>query len=522
MKRPHPIALLIGWLALTWLPLSAAPTSAGNPLQESGSVFGRVQNVVTGKYLNKARVSVKGTNLQTYTDEFGMYRLVGLRSGPIVLEVFYTDLDPMEVALEVADGRSLERNVELTSKARYGQDMNVVNLDPFVVSSNKETDTEAIATNEQRFAPNIKNVVATDAMGDVLGSSAGDFLKYVPGLTAEYDNADVTAISVRGMGGAMTTFQTDGATVVSGGIGSSRVVEMRTLALNNITRIEVTKVPTPSTPADSLGGAINMISKNAFERKGRELRFGLSVVGNAPENVMLKKTPHPNGDKYTRKLLPGFDFDYTMPVGRNFGVVVTGMQSGKFFEQHISNQTWNAAGTATGASLQRPFLQQFVVQDSPRSEMRTIFSAKTDWRVTPKSVLSLGGRWSRYRGFIGTLSVTPVAGTVGTPTVATGVPFSHGPDFTIGATGRGGVNLVGGSQYFSEDSFGTNLNYRFDDGTWRIDAAVNYSGSKRTRLLRPRRRWSRRRRFAGRTPNTSRKRFPRSTFKGRCACSRIA
>ena len=78
------IALLIGWLALTWLPMSAAQTSAGSSLQESGSVFGRVQNVVTGKYLNKARVSVKGSNLQTYTDEIGMYRLVGLRSGPIV------------------------------------------------------------------------------------------------------------------------------------------------------------------------------------------------------------------------------------------------------------------------------------------------------------------------------------------------------------------------------------------------------------------------------------------------------
>lgn len=318
-------------------------------------------------------------------------------------------------------------------------------------------------------------------MGDVLGSSAGDFLKYVPGLTAEYDNADVTAISVRGMGGALTTFQTDGATVVSGNTGSSRTVAMRTLALNNISRIDVTKVPTPATPADSLGGAINMISKNAFERSGADFRYGLSLVGNAPDNASLKKTPFPNGDKKTRKLMPGFDFDYTQPLGKDFGFVITGMQSSKFNEQHISSKSWNTAGTSTGATLLTPFLQQFAIRDVPRSETRAIFSAKADWRITPKSVLSFGGRWSRYKGFTGSLDVTPIAGTVGTPSIVGGVSMSYGPDFTIGATGRGGVNLLGGGQYFIEDSFGTNLGYRFDDGKWRVNAGVNFSGSERER-----------------------------------------
>ena len=35
---------------------------------------------------------------------------------------------------------------------------------------------------------------------------------------------------------------------------------------NNISRIEVTKVPTPSTPADSLAGSVNMVPRSAFER----------------------------------------------------------------------------------------------------------------------------------------------------------------------------------------------------------------------------------------------------------------
>ena len=58
-----------------------------------GEITGRVQNAVTGQYLNNARVSVKGTDLITFTDQFGMYQLVNLVCGPVALQVFYTDLD---------------------------------------------------------------------------------------------------------------------------------------------------------------------------------------------------------------------------------------------------------------------------------------------------------------------------------------------------------------------------------------------------------------------------------------------
>jgi outer membrane receptor protein involved in Fe transport len=97
----------------------------------------------------------------------------------------------------------------------------------------------------------------------------------------------------------MTAINFDGAPMVTGAnSGPSRSVDMRSQALNNISRIEVTKVPTPSTPADSLAGSVNMISKSAFERSGAEFRYGLYLVGNG-DSFTLKKTPHAYGDKNT-------------------------------------------------------------------------------------------------------------------------------------------------------------------------------------------------------------------------------
>ena len=180
------VAMIIAGIALA---LATSPTvraADGNPAgaaQQAGSVSGRVKNAVTGQYLNRARVTVKDTEQVTYTDDFGAYRLVGVPSGPIVLDVFYTDLDPQEIPLNIAGGRETEQNVDLTSKSRYAQDGMVITLDPFLVASNRETDAQAIATNEQRFAPNLINVLATDAMGDLLGNDPGEFLKFLPGLT---------------------------------------------------------------------------------------------------------------------------------------------------------------------------------------------------------------------------------------------------------------------------------------------------------------------------------------------------
>src|SRR5687767_8788448 len=63
-------------------------------VQQTGSVTGRVQNAVIGRYLNNARISIKGTEIVGFTDEFGVYRLPSVPVGSIVLEVFYTGMDP--------------------------------------------------------------------------------------------------------------------------------------------------------------------------------------------------------------------------------------------------------------------------------------------------------------------------------------------------------------------------------------------------------------------------------------------
>ncbi|MFM9029561.1 MAG: carboxypeptidase regulatory-like domain-containing protein, partial [Opitutaceae bacterium] len=382
--------------------LLGAPLAAATPAAPAatGSVAGRVLNVGTGQYLTNARVSVRGASATAFTDTDGSYRLAELPAGTVTLEVFFTGLDPATAQVLVPAGGAAQQDFNLTSVARYGQQGDAtVRLDAFVVAQQRETDAQAIATNEQRFAPNIKNVLSTDSLGDVLGGSVGEFMKFLPGVTVESDLADVSGVSIRGIGGGMTAVTNDGAPASNIWTTATRSVDVRSMALNDIARMEVSKVPTPANPADSLAGAINLVSKSAFERSGRQLRYTLNLIGNH-ENLDLRKTPHSHGDKLDYKIHPGASLDFTWPVTKRFGVVLAANHSRSFNEQHRTQQNWTsivAPGSPTGTPINyaNPLLSSPALLDGPRDLTRNTLSVKADWKVGDNGVLSVGHVASR-------------------------------------------------------------------------------------------------------------------------------
>ena len=193
-----------------------------------------------------------------------------------------------------------------------------------------------------------------------MDGNPGEFLKFLPGVTPEYDYEDgttVSSVSIRGFAPNMVIVSTDGAQVAntSNATGDSRTFSFNQASLNSISRIEVTKVPTPATRADSLSGSVNMVSKSAFERKEMQFRYNLNLAANS-ENFNLRRTPHTT-DVTIYKLRPGGTFDLTLPLTANFGIVMTGTATERYAKLHYSYKTYNAGGT--GATAAKPFLQTY-------------------------------------------------------------------------------------------------------------------------------------------------------------------
>jgi TonB-dependent receptor len=446
----------------------------------TGSISGRVQNEATGVYLNNARITVKGTDRSVLTDEFGTFYLSQLPAGSVTLQAFYSGLDPLEVTVNVVPGQQTERDINLTNRAAYGDKSGVVKLDAFVLASSRFTEGEALATNEQRFAANIKNVVSTDAFGDVTEGNVAEFMKFLPGISVDYSDVMPLAVSVRGLDPNMTNVTSDGATMANASRNATtRQFDFMQTSINNFSRIEVTKVPTPATPASGLSGSVNMISKSAFERSRAQFNYRVFMSASS-DGMQIKKQPFPF-DTLERRVNPGFDFDYTLPINKDFGIVITGLSSKAWNEQNISQMTWNGTAAGTGATPSRPFLQTHSIVDAPKWYYRNSTGFKADWRVSPKSVLSVGLQATYYQDVNGNVNRAVSVGTNAVPTPATGQRLEYGENFSRSATGRGTVTMGGGTFRIDARTLGANLKYRFDNGDWKIET-VGYASNSKTWL----------------------------------------
>ena len=441
----------------------------------TGTVTGRIQNAASGKYLNNARVTVVGTQIQGFTDESGEFQLNGVPAGTQTLKVFYTGLDSKDVTVEVNAGEIIAKDISLTSVEAYGQTDDTIQLEAFVVSSAREREAAALAINEQRFAGNIKSVVSTEAFGDIAEGNIGEFMKYIPGITIDYVAADARSAGLNGLDPTYTTVSVNGnrlASAASG--GTNRTFEFESATISSASRIEITKLPTPEQSAEGLAGSINLVPKNAFEFARPKLTVS-AYMGMHDEEFHLRKTGGV-GNEGRYKALPNLSFSYVNPLSKTLGFTISGQSSNQFVDQHRTAPTWNFA--QGGGSVTNPIMTGYTLQDGPKISYREGLSGGLDWKFAPGHVLSLTGGTNYYSTEFNNRNVNFNAGTNQTSAVVGGSGNSHGPTFTQSATGRATVSQ---GQSFRKKTTVTNnaaLAYKFKGRLWEAEAGVNWSKSK--------------------------------------------
>ena len=480
-SRLSAIHLLLALLLVTAIAL-VSPTPAHAQQAALGAITGRVQNANNGDYLNNARIVVEGTNKTAFTNQFGEYRLEGVKPGDVRLTAFYTGLEPRTVTVTVTSGGRVERNLRLAAAGiETGTSLDsddVIQLSEFTVSATRDTDANSIATNEQRFASNIKNVVSADAFGDVTEGNIGEFVKFLPGISVDYVAADVRTISVRGFSDNFTAVSVDGAQMASSASSSSsRSFELEQVSINNVSRIEVAKVPTPDISAATLGGSVNMVSRSAFEKDRPSFTYK-AYLSVSDENLnIFEKTPGPGEDR-TYKALPGFEFSYINPISKTLGIVVNGLSSNQFNEQHRSAPTWRTNPlTGTNVGNDSAYLRNYQLQDGPKNTFRDSIGFKVDWKPMDRHVVSFGYQYNYYKSFFGNRNINWTVGTNASPTGGT-APFEYSRNHSYSASGRGAVT----QGYSFRDKLGAtnalNASWRYDGARWQFDAGANYSKSK--------------------------------------------
>lgn len=352
-----------------------------------GTIEGRVSNETTGNYLQNAKITVEGTNREVFTDQFGYFRLTDMPAGGARLKVYYTGFVPQERNVEVGAARS-EQNFALTREGQAQAEGRAVQLDPFVVATSRDMTNASIAINEQRFASTIKSVMSTDTFGDIADGNVADFAKFLPGVTVDGNQG----ISVGGVPYHATPVMVDGFTLASASARvETRAIDLQQISINNMSRLEISRGQNPDTPANAIGGTVNLIPRSAFEQtkpsyvvKGYESFNDQSFHG---YNIYKKRG--------------NYELSGTVPLTKNLGFSLNISRLVTDAGTQGVAPSWVPATQVVNANYPQPpfnapYLGLFEYYAYPREFTRPTIGFTADWRITHDDVVSVGYQYSDY------------------------------------------------------------------------------------------------------------------------------
>lgn len=364
--------------ALASLGFTLTPLRAAAPDSKPGGVTitGQVSNAATKNFLQGAVVALEGTDQMVVTDFEGRYQLRGVTATSPILQVSYSGLDPTRVPV-VLQADVTVRNIELTSS--------IYTLDPFTVTGAREGVAKAQVL--QREAPNVKNVIASDAFGSVADGNIADMLTYVTGIVGEYNDTDNRAVSIRGADSTLNNVTMDGQVMAQSSGTTTRRFEFDQQSLGNIDSIEITKAPTPDMEGASIGGTINLVTKSAFTRDaGRQFdfSFGFQTQPNIRLPAASWKAP-----------IPGYglsaSFSYSDRIGekRNIGLSVNGTFNDSQLNSFVGKGVWGIREDP-GPVYQSSATNELKNQERTKAGV----GVKIDYRLGENSTLSLSTQYN--------------------------------------------------------------------------------------------------------------------------------
>lgn len=233
-----------------------------------GAIAGQVTDAATRAPLAGALVVVAGTPNAVATDRDGRFRISGIAPGPHDLVVTYLGHAEERTSITVPASETLSVTVSM-SRMAYSETVEVT-AEPI-------GEGQALALNQQKTAVSIKNIVAADQIGSFPDPNAAEASSRIPGVSISRDQGEGRYILIRGTEARLNSVMVDGERIPSP--EDTRQIMLDAVPADQLQSIELSKAVTPDMDADSIGGAVNLITKQAVTRP--TLLFSLAGGYNA-------------------------------------------------------------------------------------------------------------------------------------------------------------------------------------------------------------------------------------------------
>ncbi len=221
---------------------------------QTGGVSGRVYDKTTNEGLPGATVSISGTTRGEISDVAGNFLLLGIKPGPVKLEVRYVGYKSVliDVVIEAGTLTDIEVSLELDATV----------MDEVIVTS--QALGQAGAINQQINSSTILNVVSKDRIRELPDQNAAETVGRISGVYVQRDAGEGQKVVVRGLAPRFNNISINGQRIPSTD-ANDRSVDLSMISPSMLSGIEVYKAARPDQDGDAIGGTVNFKFKKAEE-----------------------------------------------------------------------------------------------------------------------------------------------------------------------------------------------------------------------------------------------------------------
>ena len=193
----------------------------------------------------------------TVTDDLGNFTLTNLPAGEIEITVSSLGYKDVVKALSLSENALVVVDVQLLQGTNE--------LSEVIVTGNYLRN-QAKALAQQRQNTGVTNVVNADQIGRTPDANIGDALKRISGITIQNDQGEARDIIIRGLAPQLNSVMVNGERMPSAE-GDNRKVQLDLIPSDMIQTVVVNKAVTADMDADAIGGAVNLITRQAPQRQ---------------------------------------------------------------------------------------------------------------------------------------------------------------------------------------------------------------------------------------------------------------
>lgn len=236
-----------------------------------------------------ALITETNSGQSTVADDLGNFTLSGLPTGEASLEINSIGYAKATKSVLLGDNEVATISVELTAGSNE--------LSEVIVTGNYFRN-QAKALAQQRQNTGVTNVVNADQIGRTPDANIGDALKRISGITIQNDQGEARDIVIRGLAPQLNSVMINGERMPSAE-GDNRKIQLDLIPSDMIQTVVVNKAVTADMDADAIGGAVNLVTRQAPQRER------ISLTGASGYNFLAQKPIWTGAAIYGNRFLDG-------------------------------------------------------------------------------------------------------------------------------------------------------------------------------------------------------------------------